>query len=147
MPHRSVVIIAIFALAAVPLLGRQTGNVAVRDSKPRDLADAMINIGTRRLHISCSGGGSPTVVIERGFGTGTGPTGPNYAAWQGIQQRVAAMTRVCLCDRTGRGRSDPPTTTRTASDIVADLHQLPTRGSECLGSRICCRQSIGANGF
>ena len=78
----------------------------------------LVDVGGYRLAIHCIGEGSPTVVLETGLGAPS-----EY--WAPIQQEIAGLTRVCLFDRAGRGKSDPaPTTPRTCADMVADLRNL-----------------------
>lgn len=77
----------------------------------------LVDVGGRRLYITCMGEGSPTVILEHGMATESG-------SWAQVQQAVAQFTRVCAFDRAGRGTSDPAPTPRTSEDMVADLHTL-----------------------
>src|SRR5512132_1286203 len=52
----------------------------------------MVDVGGYRLHINCTGAGSPTVVIDAGWGDWS-------LGWSGVQPRVAGTTRVCSYDR------------------------------------------------
>lgn len=79
--------------------------------------EMLVDIGGRRLHITCMGEGSPTVILEHGMAT-------ESDSWATVQQAVAQFTRVCAFDRAGRGTSDPAPTPRTSEDMVADLHTL-----------------------
>jgi pimeloyl-ACP methyl ester carboxylesterase len=77
-----------------------------------------VDVGGRALFISCTGTGTPTVVLEAGSGN-TGDT------WVSVQPEVARFTRVCSYDRAGLGQSDPaPAGVRTVQDSVDDLHAL-----------------------
>jgi hypothetical protein len=59
--------------------------------------DQMVDVGGYRLHINCTGTGSPTVVIDAGLGDWS-------ASWSsGVQPEVAKTTRVCTYDRAGMG--------------------------------------------
>jgi len=51
------------------------------------------------LYIDCRGEGSPTLVLEAGMGA-------DSATWSPVLDDLAAITRTCVYDRTGRGRSD-----------------------------------------
>jgi len=51
------------------------------------------------LYLDCRGSGSPTIVLEAGMGS-------DSATWAPVHDRLAAITRTCAYDRTGRGRSD-----------------------------------------
>ncbi|MSO29542.1 MAG: alpha/beta hydrolase [Acidobacteria bacterium] len=59
----------------------------------------MVNAVGHQLHISCSGAGSPTVVLEAG-------AAGMSAAWGWVQPRIAEVTRVCSYDRAGLGWSE-----------------------------------------
>jgi len=51
------------------------------------------------LYLDCRGSGSPTIVLEAGMGS-------DSATWVAVHDQLAAITRTCAYDRTGRGRSD-----------------------------------------
>ncbi len=54
----------------------------------------MIDIGGRKLHLGCSGKGTPVVTLVHGTGA--------YSFDRGlVQPRVAYLTRVCSYDRAG----------------------------------------------
>jgi D-alanyl-D-alanine carboxypeptidase len=86
---------------------------------------ALVDIGDRSLFLSCSGTGSPTVILESGLND-------TAAVWSAVQGEVARTTRVCSYDRANvpGGASDPsdPTAStprlRSAAELVADLHAL-----------------------
>jgi pimeloyl-ACP methyl ester carboxylesterase len=73
--------------------------------------------GGRSLYPSCVGSGSPTVVLEAGFGTDT-------FAWRDVQPEIGRSTRTCAYDRAGAGNSVAPPGVRDARDEVADLRRL-----------------------
>ncbi|MEP6776618.1 MAG: alpha/beta hydrolase, partial [Chloroflexota bacterium] len=79
--------------------------------------EMLVDIGGRRLYITCMGDGSPTVILEHGMAT-------ESDSWAQVQQAVAKFTRVCAFDRAGRGKSDPAPKPRTSEDMVTDLHTL-----------------------
>ena len=81
----------------------------------------LIDVGGHRLHLSCAGSGSPTVVLEPGAGEMSSNLG-----W--IAPAVARDTRVCVYDRAGRGWSEPADTPQDATQIATDLHTLLHRG-------------------
>lgn len=78
---------------------------------------SLVDIGGRRLHIHCTGMGSPTVVLEAGLGESS-------VSWGLVQPRVARVTRTCSYDRAGLGWSDAGPDPRYADAIVADLTAL-----------------------
>jgi pimeloyl-ACP methyl ester carboxylesterase len=75
----------------------------------------LIPVGKHRLNFYCMGSGSPTVVMEGGYGDWS----PSFS---GLQQRVAAFTRVCSYDRAGFGFSDPGPMPRSADRLAEELH-------------------------
>jgi pimeloyl-ACP methyl ester carboxylesterase len=77
-----------------------------------------VAIGDRRsLYMECVGSGSPTVVLEAGFGADT-------LSWQDVQPEVGRGTRTCAYDRAGTGNSVAPPGVRDARDEIADLRRL-----------------------
>jgi pimeloyl-ACP methyl ester carboxylesterase len=81
----------------------------------------LIDVGGHRLHLSCTGAGTPTVVLEPGAGEMSSNLG-----W--ITPAVARNTRICVYDRAGRGWSEPADTRQDAAQIATDLHTLLQRG-------------------
>ncbi len=80
-----------------------------------------VAIGDRRsLYMECVGSGSPTVVLEAGFGADT-------SAWRDVQPQIGRSTRTCAYDRAGTGNSVAPPGVRDARDEVADLRRLLSR--------------------
>src|SRR5215204_3945920 len=80
----------------------------------------LIDVGGHRLHLYCTGSGSPTVVLEPGQGASS-----SDFAW--ITPAVARDTTVCVYDRAGRGWSDPTDGPQDGAHIAADLHTLLQR--------------------
>jgi pimeloyl-ACP methyl ester carboxylesterase len=80
-----------------------------------------VDIGGRSLFLSCTGAGSPTVLLEAG-----GPGGFSDR-WSAIVPQIAQTTRVCSYDRAGVGQSDPaPAGVRSLQNSVDDLKALLT---------------------
>jgi pimeloyl-ACP methyl ester carboxylesterase len=71
----------------------------------------------RHLHMACAGSGSPTVILDSGFGTG-------IEGWSRVFSQVAELTHVCAYERAGIGGSSPVDGTKTTGDIVDDLREL-----------------------
>lgn len=82
------------------------------------LVDPSTSVGGRSSSLG-SGTGSPTVILDAGYGDSGG-------LWAPIQNGIAPLTRVCTYDRpnVSAGASDPAPTPRIAQDHVADLHAL-----------------------
>jgi pimeloyl-ACP methyl ester carboxylesterase len=79
----------------------------------------MVDVGGYQLHTNCQGEGGPTVVIEAGGGDSS-------LSWNQVQQEVAKFTRVCTYDRAGLGWSERSPKSRTAPNVVEELHSLLT---------------------
>lgn len=75
----------------------------------------LVDAAGHRLHINCTGKGSPTVVIENG-------TGDFSFDWSLVQPSVARSTRVCTYDRAGYAWSEPGPKPRTFRQITMELH-------------------------
>ena len=77
----------------------------------------MVDVGGYRLHLYCTGQGSPTVVLESGLG---GPA----LQWALVQQKLDQTTQVCSYDRAGLGWSDVGPGPRTSQQMARELHTL-----------------------
>jgi pimeloyl-ACP methyl ester carboxylesterase len=90
------------------------------DAKAYPMPGQLVDVGGYRLHLSCTGTGSPTVILEPGQGGVSSDLG-----W--IAPAVARDTTVCVYDRPGRGWSDAATNPQDGDQIAADLHTLLER--------------------
>jgi len=90
------------------------------DARAYPMPGQLIDVGGHRLHLHCTGSGSPTVVLEPGGGASSSDFG-----W--IAPAVARDTTVCVYDRAGRGWSDPADGPEDGAHIAADLHTLLQR--------------------
>jgi pimeloyl-ACP methyl ester carboxylesterase len=111
--------IVMLALASIGG-GYQTLREAA-DARAYPMPGQLIDVGGHRLHLSCTGEGTPTVVLEPGAGGMSSILG-----W--IAPAVARDTRVCVYDRAGRGWSEPADTAQDGAQIATDLHTLLQRG-------------------
>lgn len=73
--------------------------------------------GGRTLYLKCMGSGSPTVVLEAGFGG-------NSDDWVDVQRPLSTTTRTCAYDRAGLGNSLPIRGVHDAGDEINDLQRL-----------------------
>lgn len=94
-----------------------------RDAKAYPPPGQLVDVGGYRLHINCTGSGSPTVVIESGWGDSS-------AGWAWVQPEVAKTTRVCTYDRAGMGWSESSPEPRTAREYAKELHTLLAKANE-----------------
>jgi pimeloyl-ACP methyl ester carboxylesterase len=111
-------VFAVFALASVGG-GYETVAESV-DATAYPAPGQLIDVGGHRLHLNCTGSGSPTVVLEPGLGEAS-----SVMSW--IAPAVAEDTRVCVYDRAGRGWSEPAEGPQDAAQTAADLHTLLDR--------------------
>ena len=92
------------------------------DASSFSMPGRLVDIGGHRLHINCTGTGSPTVVLEPGLGE------PSTAmAWIA---RDVSTTRVCVYDRAGRGWSESASGPQDGVQTATDLHTLLERAGE-----------------
>ena len=90
---------------------------AARDHRAHPMPGQLVDIGGYRMHIHCTGQGTPTVVLDSGLGD-------SYISWHKVQPQIAQFTRVCSYDRAGLGYSDSSPRPRTSKDIAEELHTL-----------------------
>ena len=77
----------------------------------------LVDVGGFRLHLHCSGRGSPSIVLDAALGGSS-------VSWSLVQPELAALSRVCSYDRAGFGWSDPGPLPRTAGRIAGELRTL-----------------------
>jgi pimeloyl-ACP methyl ester carboxylesterase len=108
-------LLAVLALASVG-----GGYQTVRDATANPRPGQLIDVGGHRLHLYCTGAGSPTVVLEPGLGGAS-------LDMTSIAAAVARDSRVCVYDRAGRGWSDAADGPQDAAQTTTDLHTLLDR--------------------
>ena len=90
-----------------------TGREEIRWSTPPPLGK-LVDVGGYRVHLYCTGEGSPTVMI----------VGAGFSFdWGLVQPEVAKFTRVCTYDAGGTAWSDPGPEL-TCSNRVSEIHRL-----------------------
>jgi pimeloyl-ACP methyl ester carboxylesterase len=99
--------------------GYQTVRESI-DTRAYPMPGQLVDVGGHRMHIHCTGSGSPTVILEPGRGGASSDSG-----W--VAPVVARDSTVCVYDRAGRGWSDPAVGPQDAARIAADLHTLLER--------------------
>lgn len=75
------------------------------------------DVGGYKMHIYCTGQGSPTLVLDAGLGN-------DWTVWGAVQPILSKTTRVCSYDRAGFGGSATRHRTRDADHIAHELHGL-----------------------
>jgi len=97
-----------------------------------------VDIGNgRHLNLRCSGDGTPTVVLEAGFGA-------DAMAWARLQPLLAAHVRTCAYDRAGYGFSDAGPLPRDIEAESADLYAL-IHAAHLTTPVVLAGHSIGSN--
>jgi pimeloyl-ACP methyl ester carboxylesterase len=109
-------------LAAVTVLLAAAGalyqsTTGARDRRAHPILGQFVDIGGYRMHIHCTGQGTPPVILDSGLGD-------SYFSWHKVQPQIAQFTRVCSYDRSGLGYSDSSPRPRTSKDIAEELHRL-----------------------
>ena len=87
--------------------------------KPPAPPGQLVSLDTHRLHLYCTGHGTPPVVFDAALGGSS-------LSWTYVQPAVAAFTTACTYDRAGFGWSDAGPLPRTAGRIADELHTLLT---------------------
>jgi len=124
------------AQTAVPVAqanARPTAKSQMPDRSKAAPLGRLVDVGGYRVHLYCTGQGSPTVMI----------VGAAFSFdWQLVQPEVAKFTRVCTFDPSGTAWSDPfrvastsampnptsmPRVTPTCADRVDEIHRLIER--------------------
>jgi pimeloyl-ACP methyl ester carboxylesterase len=88
-----------------------------RDEQRFPRRGQLVQAGSIRMNIDCSGQGSPTVILESGSG------GPSID-WLMVQPEITKFARVCSYDRAGYGWSDSGPKPRSSLQIARELKQL-----------------------
>src|SRR5215218_6310841 len=105
------------------------------DARTYPMPGRLVDVGGHRMHLHCTGTGSPTVVLEPGQGGASSDLG-----W--VAPAVARDSSVCVYDRAGRGWSDPADGPQDATQIAADLHTLLER-AQVPGPYVLAGHSFG----
>jgi pimeloyl-ACP methyl ester carboxylesterase len=110
-------------LAAGAVGGMYESVALAQDQRGNAMPGTSYDVGGYRLHLNCTGSGSPTVVLENG----SGETSP---FWSRVTPAVGRVTRVCAYDRAGQGWSDDAPHPQDGLQVAADLHTLLDRAGE-----------------
>lgn len=105
------------------------------DAKAYPPPGQLVDVGGYRLHINCTGTGSPTVVIDAGLGDWS-------TGWGFVQPEVAKTTRVCTYDRAGWAWSEPGPLPRDAAQFAKELHTL-LKNANIPGPYVMVGHSLG----
>jgi pimeloyl-ACP methyl ester carboxylesterase len=106
---------SIFILTTTGMLYQTASAEADRRTFPAP--GHLIDVGGFKMHIHCTGEGSPTVILET-------LAGGTSSYWGRVQPEVAKATRVCVYDRAGRGWSEPDPEPITLARTTRNLRTL-----------------------
>jgi len=108
-------LILVLSLAAAGMIYENI--FEARDRRFNPMEGRRYDVGGYKMHIDCSGEGSPTVILDSGLGD-------SYISWRKVQPQIAKFTRVCSYDRAGLGYSESSSQPRTSKVFAAELHAL-----------------------
>ena len=116
------VVLSVVILMSVAIAGSASYNAIVlawfRAHNPPPGENYIVD--GHKMHMYCSGNGSPTIVLDAGLGN-------DALIWGGVQPELSKTTRVCAFDRAGFGWSEARPAPRDADHIAAELHGLLTQ--------------------
>ena len=116
-------------------LATLSANLSAQTDSAPPAPGKLVDLGGYKLHLNCTGNGSPTVVLSAGAGDFS-------TDWALVQPKVTAFTRVCSYDRSGAAWSDLGPKPRTVYQEVFDLERLLRAAGEH-GPYIMVGQSLG----
>jgi pimeloyl-ACP methyl ester carboxylesterase len=94
-----------------------------RDMKRYPSPGQLIQVENHKLHLYCTGAGSPTVILEA-------QATSSSLDWSYVQPAIAQSTRVCSYDRAGFGWSELGPQPRTAQQAADELYSLLNEAGE-----------------
>lgn len=117
--------------------GAYQAAATARDLRHHGAPGELIDMGTHRMHLHCTGEGSPTVVLAHAGGSLS-------AQWALIQPELAEVTRVCSYDRSGFGWSGDRVNDADALSATRELATLLETAGET-GPYVHVGHSFGAH--
>lgn len=115
--------VLITLVVVILIVGFLYENVSeTRERRFHPMPGQLVDIGGYKLHIYCTGQGSPTVILDAGLGD-------SFISWQKVQPQIAKFTRVCSYDRAGLGYSESSPRPRTCRVFVDELQRLLQRAA------------------
>ena len=131
------------ASAPTSQLSTETSPTPATPGTAGNAAAAGIEVDGRQLYLECQGSGSPTVVLQSGFGNAGDIWSLTDTAAPAVFPALAETNRVCVYDRPGSmittttaggtialadaasgGRSDQVPMPRDPAEVVTELHDL-----------------------
>jgi pimeloyl-ACP methyl ester carboxylesterase len=134
--RRVMLIIVLVVVATILAGGLYQTTATARDLSRYTAPGALIDVGTHRLHLHCTGSGTPTIVLAHAGGSQAGQ-------WALIQPELATVTRVCSYDRSGFGWSDAMPGDADALSATRELQLLLDAAGEA-GPYVLVGHSYGS---
>src|SRR5437762_14072864 len=100
-----------------PLLARQSKTAEQPGAQTR-----YVDVGGYKLRLQVAGSGTPTVVLDCGFGD-------RLEVWNDVYPEVMRFARVVAYDRAGLGKSEQGPEPRSFIQIATELHTLLHRAN------------------
>jgi pimeloyl-ACP methyl ester carboxylesterase len=111
-------LVLVILLIGLPLTGFVYETImASGDAQRYPPPGQLVAVNEHKMHLNCTGQGSPTVVLEAGANDCS-------ATWVLVQPSLSQTTRVCSYDRSGFGWSEPGPEVRSPQQIATELHTL-----------------------
>ncbi len=111
-------LVLVIVLVGLPLFGfTYEAIMAPGDADRFPPIGQLVDVGGHRLHITCVGEGSPTVILESGADAFS-------LHWSLVQSLVGGTTRTCAYDRAGLGWSELGSNPSTPESGAQELHTL-----------------------
>jgi pimeloyl-ACP methyl ester carboxylesterase len=108
----------LFLVASLTLTGAIYQRISnTRDRRAFPMPGELVDVGGYKMHIDCTGSGTPTVVLDSGLGD-------SFIVWRKLQPQIAQFTHVCSYDRAGIGYSDSSPRPRNSKVFAEELHSL-----------------------
>jgi pimeloyl-ACP methyl ester carboxylesterase len=87
--------------------------------RPTEAVDRLVPVGAHgaRMHLTCTGSGSETVLLISGFGD-------DGSSWSAVADGLVGRARVCVPVRFGLGTSDAPDQVQTFASEADALHDV-----------------------
>jgi pimeloyl-ACP methyl ester carboxylesterase len=121
---KKLAVVFLLLLLAVPIGGAiYESKVEEKDAAKFSAPGRLVEVNGRKIHMHCSGKGTPTVVFESTWLASS-------TEWDGLLVEVGKKFRACAYDRAGMGWSDPVAGDRTIRDFVDDLHGALSQAGE-----------------
>jgi pimeloyl-ACP methyl ester carboxylesterase len=115
--RRTIQGIAALSLMTMAIGGLYQTVSLIRERHAFPMPGRLVDVGSYKMHIYCTGHGSPAVILDSGLGD-------SFISWQNVQPQIASFVRVCSYDRAGMGYSEASPRPRTSIVFAEELHQL-----------------------